>query len=61
VLEYRVSLKSSAEREFLGLTESLSNRILPKIKALAVDPRPTGSIKLRGRTDGWRIRVGDYG
>jgi mRNA interferase RelE/StbE len=30
------------------------------IRALAEDPRPTGSRKLTGSVNDWRIRVGDY-
>jgi mRNA interferase RelE/StbE len=60
VPEYRVALKSSAEKEFFRLPEHISFRILPKIKALATDPRPHGCKKLRGGRDEWRIRIGDY-
>jgi mRNA interferase RelE/StbE len=60
VPEYRVTLKSSAEKEFFRLPDTVSARIIPKIKALATDPRPHGSKKLRGGTDEWRIRIGDY-
>jgi mRNA interferase RelE/StbE len=60
VPEDRVALKSSAEKEFFRLPEDISTRILPKIKALAIDLRPHGSIKLKGGKDEWRIRVGDY-
>ncbi|HME57484.1 MAG TPA: type II toxin-antitoxin system RelE/ParE family toxin [Terracidiphilus sp.] len=58
--EYRVTLKSSAEKEFFRLSEPISARIFPKIKALSTDPRPQGCKKLRGGSDAWRIRVGDY-
>ncbi|MGB8261391.1 MAG: type II toxin-antitoxin system RelE/ParE family toxin [Terracidiphilus sp.] len=58
--EYRVALKSSAEKEFFRLPEQVAARILQKIKALAEDHRPHGSKKLRGGTDEWRIRIGDY-
>lgn len=58
--EYRVALKSSAEKEFFRLPEPISARIFPKIKALGTDPRPPGCKKLRGGSDAWRIRVGDY-
>jgi mRNA interferase RelE/StbE len=60
VPEYRVALKSSAEKEFFRLPDDIAARILPRIKALALDPRPHGCKKLRGGTDEWRIRVGDY-
>jgi len=60
VPEYRVSLKSSAEKELFQLPAPVSARIFPRIKALASDPRPHGSKKLSGGKDEWRIRVGDY-
>jgi len=60
VPEYRVGLKSSAEKEFFRLPDEISARILPKIKALATDPRPHGCKKLTGGGSEWRIRIGDY-
>lgn len=35
-------------------------RILPAIAALADDPRPPGVKRLKGASDLWRIRIGDY-
>jgi mRNA interferase RelE/StbE len=60
VPEYRVTLKSSAEKEFFRLPEPISVRIFTRIKTLGTDPRPQGCKKLRGGHDAWRIRVGDY-
>jgi mRNA interferase RelE/StbE len=60
VPEYRVTLKSSAEKEFFRLPDPVSVRIFPIIKALATNPRPQGCKKLSGGRDEWRIRVGDY-
>ena len=37
----------------------LRDRIRSVIDGLAMDPRPTGVVKLAGRDD-YRIRVGDY-
>jgi mRNA interferase RelE/StbE len=59
VSEYWVALKSSAEKELLGLPDIVLTRIFTKIESLASNPRPTGSKKLRGGKDLWRIRVGD--
>jgi mRNA interferase RelE/StbE len=36
------------------------SRINPSIEALAEEPRPTGCVKLKGKLNRWRIRVGDY-
>ena len=35
-------------------------RIARQLDALATTPRPRGCKKLRGATDLWRVRVGDY-
>jgi hypothetical protein len=53
VPEYRVTLKSSAVKEFFRISEPISARIFPKIKALAQIPDPKaarsyGSDKMRG-------------
>ncbi|MBI4327476.1 MAG: type II toxin-antitoxin system RelE/ParE family toxin [Chloroflexi bacterium] len=58
--EYSVVFVRSARRELEGLPPHLADRILAKIRLLSQAPRPSGSKKLRGRSDLWRIRVGDY-
>jgi mRNA interferase RelE/StbE len=57
---YTVDIKPSARKELEKLSDSLVARLVPKIDALADDPRPHGCRKLRGYKDLWRIRVGDY-
>jgi len=37
----------------------VADRIAAAIDGLAINPRPTGSVKLAGRDD-FRLRVGDY-
>lgn len=58
--EYRVALKSSAQKELFRLPDPASARIFQKIKALGADPRPNGCKKLIGGRNLWRIRIGDY-
>jgi len=53
-------IKSSSGKELDALDSALFARIDRKIFALAEDPRPPGSKKLRGYKDQWRIRVGDW-
>jgi len=60
VAEYRVVLSSSAEKELFRLSNQAVARIFPKIEALAGNPRPPGCKKLRGSSNAWRIRIGDY-
>ena len=41
-------------------TTRTRRRILRAIIALEVNPRPPGAKKLRGESELWRVRVGDY-
>ena len=41
--EYRVEIARSATRELDRLPRQIADRILPRIKALADNPRPLGS------------------
>lgn len=59
-VRYRVELKPAAERGLAALEKRDRLRVVRKIDALAVDPRPPGAEKLKGEDDLWRIRVGDY-
>ena len=58
--EYHIVFARSARKELEDLPRSLSSRVLRRIEALAVTPRPAGSRKLVGAQNLWRIRVGDY-
>lgn len=58
--KYAVVFARSARRELEALNATLVARIVPRIEALAHDPRPPGCRKLRGSRNLWRIRVGDY-
>jgi mRNA interferase RelE/StbE len=57
---YRLVIKRSAERDLRRLPRPLFLRINQAILALANDPRPTGTRKLKGALEGWRLRVGDF-
>lgn len=57
---YKVTVKKSAAKAIAQLPKSINNRLIPQIKQLGEDPRPSGAKKLRGAEDLWRIRVGDY-
>ena len=58
--KYAIETKPSARKELENLSDTLISRLVPKIEALAANPRPSGCRKLRGYKDLWRIRVGDY-
>ena len=42
------------------LDKPAARRLLDAIAALAIDPRPSGSIQLKGGDGELRIRAGDY-
>lgn len=57
---YEVYLERSAENDLKRLPTSIFHRIIPQIKTLAANPRPSGCRKITGSKDDWRIRIGDY-
>ncbi len=58
--EYAVTLAESARKELRSLPSRVIERMQPKLRELAANPRPSGCKKLQGYKQGWRIRVGDY-
>ena len=57
---YLVTFAASARKELTGLPTDVIARLLPKIRELASNPRPTGCKKLHGYRNRWRIRAGNY-
>jgi len=57
---YSMRLKLSAQKEIEALPYDVANRLWPRIKKLASDPRPTGCVKLKGYERLRRIRCGNY-
>ena len=57
---YEVYLEGAAERDLKHLPVEVFHRIVPRIQALADDPRPPGCRKLTGSESDWRIRIGDH-
>ena len=56
---YSIEIKKSAAKEIEKLPKQVLKRIIEKIEALALDPRPSGCKKLSG-DEKYRIRVGSY-
>lgn len=57
--EYRILIKPSAVREIEDLPKKDRLRVIRRIQALAVDPRPAGFEKLSGE-EKYRMRQGWY-
>jgi mRNA interferase RelE/StbE len=57
---YRVEFTNPALEQLRDLPREEQERMVPRINALADDPRPRGVEKLQGEDDLYRIRVGSY-
>lgn len=57
---YAVEVKPPAQKELEALPDNVLSRVVLKLESLAQTPRPAGCKKLKGYTDQWRIRVGDW-
>jgi mRNA interferase RelE/StbE len=57
---YTVTFDPAAARAIQKLQPKLRARIIAKAEALAINPRPSGCVKLSGSENLYRIRVGDW-
>jgi len=57
--QYRIIIAPSASKEIENLPTRLAARVVKKIDALAINPRPPGVKKLEDE-ELWRLRVSDY-
>jgi mRNA interferase RelE/StbE len=61
VADYSLSIKPSAAKELQSISEKATlTRMIEKVKSLATQPRPSGSEKLAGRPNLYRVRQGNY-
>jgi mRNA interferase RelE/StbE len=58
-MPYTVEISLTAQKQLSKLPNQIAERIEEKLLELEDNPRPIGSIKLKGR-DAYRIRIGDY-
>lgn len=59
-MPYRVIVRPRAQRQLDKLPLKLQIRLVKSMQTLRDDPRPPGCKKLRGESNLYRIRVGDY-
>ena len=60
MVSYRIEWKQSAKKEIRKLDKIVIPKILEAVAALAQNPYPRGSKKLRGTEHTYRLRVRDY-
>ena len=57
--EYTISITKTAQKQLNKLPDSVEGLLIEAIQELAINPRPNGCKKLKGR-DGYRVRKGDF-
>ena len=57
--EYAIVITETAARQLNKLPSRIADDLVRVIQSLAINPRPQGYKKLKGRK-GYRIRKGDY-
>ena len=60
MVSYEVRLTRSAEKELGDLPKSIVLVLWERIKALASEPKPKRSRKLKGAEKAYRLRIRDY-
>lgn len=58
-MSYTLLILRRAQKQLAKLPVEVYELVLDGIRALALEPRPPGCLKLTGRP-GWRIRIGNY-
>jgi mRNA interferase RelE/StbE len=60
VADYSLSIKPSAAKELLSISgKATLTQLIEKVKSLATQPHPSGSEKLAGRPNLYRVRQGN--
>ncbi|MEH2366220.1 MULTISPECIES: type II toxin-antitoxin system RelE family toxin [unclassified Nostoc] len=59
-MSYKVEILKGALKQLKKLSPELQERIQVKIDDLAIEPRPNGVKKLKGKENAYRIRLGEY-
>ncbi len=58
-MKYAIEITATAARQIRHMDRPIQARVLRVIEALADDPHPPASVRIKG-TDEFRLRTGDY-
>ena len=58
--DYALRWSKQALKELDRLPQKIAERVYAHVTVLSKSPRPLGALKLKGGSDNWRIRIGDY-
>ncbi|NEQ46219.1 MAG: type II toxin-antitoxin system RelE/ParE family toxin [Leptolyngbya sp. SIOISBB] len=59
-MTYSLIIPKSVQKQLDKLPDIAFKRVIKKLQALSAEPLPVGAIKLKGKENEYRIRVGDY-
>lgn len=59
-MPYRLLITKQVEKQLDALPQQVANRVEQHLEVLHGNPRPFGVKKLKGYTDTYRVRVGNY-
>jgi mRNA interferase RelE/StbE len=59
-VSYSITILRKAQKELAELPVPVFEIVEQKLLGLRDNPRPVGCKKLKGATDIWRVRSGDY-
>lgn len=59
-MKYQVKVVASAKKSLKNIEAQYVKKILEKIDLLEINPRHQGSIKMSGKENTYRTRVGKY-
>ena len=59
-MTYDVAVPRRVQKQLLALPQDVYDRLRDGLDALRADPRPPGVKKLKGQTNTYRTRVGNY-
>lgn len=59
-MSYTIIISKSVQKQIDSLSDELRMRISEKVNNLREEPPPGGVVKLKGYTNEYRLRVGDY-
>jgi len=57
---YRIEWRASTKKDLRRISPADLPRIIAAAESLALDPYPSGALKLTGSERSFRLRVGDY-
>lgn len=59
-MNYHIEFLAAAKKNLKKLEAPIQKRLIKDIEKLSINPRPSGTKKLSGEDNTYRIRVGDY-